>query len=198
MSFKLGRSDKNIIRLKARASGAAEKGDGQVILLGLGANLPSARGGSPRETLLAALKALEAEGVRVLARSRWYDSAAWPDPSQPRYWNAVAAVETALDPVSLLALLHRVEESFGRVRGARNAPRTVDLDLLDYEGRVRNGPEAPVLPHPRMAERGFVLLPLRDIAPDWHHPVSGASVDALISALPAGQDVHPRTLPPAS
>lgn len=167
-----------------------------VILLGLGANLPSARHGSPRETLLAALAALEAACVRVVARSRWYDSAAWPDPSQPRYWNAVAALETALDPVALLALLHRVEDGLGRARGVRNAPRTVDLDLLDYEGLVRNGRGGPILPHPRMAERGFVLLPLRDIAPDWRHPVTGASVDALISALPAEEDVRPRTLPP--
>ena len=166
-----------------------------MILLGLGANLPSAFG-SPHETLLAALAALEAEGVRVVARSRWYDSAAWPDPNQPRYWNAVVAVETALDPVALLALLHRVESGLGRARGARNAPRTVDLDLLDYEGMVRAGPDAPILPHPRMAERGFVLLPLRDIAPDWRHPVTGASVDALISALPPQGDVRPRTLPP--
>jgi 2-amino-4-hydroxy-6-hydroxymethyldihydropteridine diphosphokinase len=169
-----------------------------VILLGLGANLPSEQYGPPRETLLAALAALEAEGVRIAARSRWYDSAAWPDPSQPRYWNAVVAIEAGLDPVALLALLHRVEESFGRVRGARNAPRTVDLDLLDYNGVVRNGPEGPILPHPRLAERGFVLLPLREIAPDWHHPVTGASVDALIAALPADEDVRPRTLPPGA
>ncbi|MHB1219218.1 MAG: 2-amino-4-hydroxy-6-hydroxymethyldihydropteridine diphosphokinase [Alphaproteobacteria bacterium] len=176
----------------------AKKGDDRVILLGLGANLPGARGGSPRETLLAALEALEAEGVRVLARSRWYDSAAWPDPSQPRYWNAVAAVEAALDPVALLALLQRVEAACGRVRGARNAPRTVDLDLLDYDGMVRPGPDGPILPHPRMAERGFVLLPLREVAPDWRHPVTGFTVDALISALPADEDVRPRSLPPAS
>lgn len=167
-----------------------------MILLGLGANLPSERHGPPRETLLAALAALEAAGVRIAARSRWYDSAAWPDPGQPRYWNAVVSVETGLDPVSLLALLHRVEMGLGRARGVRNAPRTVDLDLLDHDGLVRNGPNGPILPHPRMAERAFVLLPLREIAPDWHHPVTGASVGALISALPAGQDARPRRLPP--
>jgi 2-amino-4-hydroxy-6-hydroxymethyldihydropteridine diphosphokinase len=169
-----------------------------VILLGLGANLPSERYGSPRETLLAALAALETAGVRVVMRSPWYDSAAWPDPSQPRYWNAVAALETTLDPVSLLVLLHGIEDGLGRARDVRNAPRTVDLDLLDYDGLVRNGPGAPVLPHPRMMERGFVLLPLRDIAPDWRHPVTGASVDALISALSAGEDVRRRTLPPGA
>ena len=171
-----------------------------MILLGLGANLPNERYGTPHETLLAALAALEAAGVRIAARSRWYDSAAWPDPSQPRYWNAVVAVETGLDPVALLALLHQVEAQLGRARDGRvrNAPRTVDLDLLDYDGLVRKGPEVPVLPHPRMQERGFVLLPLRDLAPEWRHPVTGASVDSLISALPAGQDVRPRTLPPGS
>lgn len=153
-----------------------------MILLGLGANLPSARHGPPRETLLAALAALEAADVRVLRRSRWYDSAAWPDPGQPRYVNAVASVATALDPAQLLALLHRIEAEFGRIRGARNASRAIDLDLLDYDGRVEAGP--PVLPHPRMAERGFVLLPLREVVPHWRHPASGRSVDELIAALP--------------
>ncbi len=167
-----------------------------MILLGLGANLPREKGGSPHGTLLAALAALEIAGVRIVARSRWYDSAAWPDPSQPRYWNAVAGLETTLDPVSLLTLLHQIEDGLGRTRGARNASRTVDLDLLDYDGLVRNGPEAPILPHPRLTERGFVLLPLRDIAPNWRHPVTGVSVDSLISALPAREDVRPRTLPP--
>jgi 2-amino-4-hydroxy-6-hydroxymethyldihydropteridine diphosphokinase len=155
-----------------------------VILLGLGANLPGARHGSPRETLLAALAALEKAGVRVARLSRWYDSAAWPDPSQPRYQNAVAVLETALDPAALLTLLHETEAAFGRVRAPRNAPRTIDLDLLDYDGLVRPGPDAPILPHPRMAERGFVLLPLREVAPGWRHPVSNRSVDELIAALP--------------
>jgi 2-amino-4-hydroxy-6-hydroxymethyldihydropteridine diphosphokinase len=87
-----------------------------------------------------------------------------------------------LSPAALLTLLHEVEASFGRKRAEPNAPRTLDLDILDYEGRVEQGP--PVLPHPRMAGRAFVLLPLRDVAPDWRHPVSGQSISDLISALP--------------
>jgi 2-amino-4-hydroxy-6-hydroxymethyldihydropteridine diphosphokinase len=79
--------------------------------------------------------------------------------------------------------LHQVETSFGRRRAAKNAPRTLDLDLLDYDGRVEAGP--PTLPHPRLGERAFVLFPLADVAPEWRHPASGLTVRELISALPA-------------
>ncbi len=78
-------------------------------------------------------------------------------------------------------VLHDVETSFGRERTAKNAPRTLDLDLIDYQGRVEDGP--PVLPHPRMAERAFVLIPMADVAPEWRHPQSGASLADLMAAL---------------
>ena len=81
--------------------------------------------------------------------------------------------------------LHGIEAVFGRSRGAANAPRTLDLDLIDYNGRIEDG--ALVLPHPRAAVRGFVLLPLADVAPDWRHPVSGRPVQDLIAALPEGE-----------
>jgi 2-amino-4-hydroxy-6-hydroxymethyldihydropteridine diphosphokinase len=84
----------------------------------------------------------------------------------------------------LLQCLHAIEASFGRKREERNAPRTLDLDLIDFDGRIRD--DAPILPHPRVAERGFVLVPLADIAPDWRHPVSGLSIRDLIDRLPAG------------
>jgi 2-amino-4-hydroxy-6-hydroxymethyldihydropteridine diphosphokinase len=110
-------------------------------------------------------------------------TAAWPDPNAPPFVNAVARVETELEPDALMRLLHRIEHMFGRARGAPNAPRTLDLDLLDYHGRVDAGP--PQLPHPRMDGRGFVLLPLADIAPYWRHPVSGQSIAELVALLPA-------------
>lgn len=81
-----------------------------------------------------------------------------------------------------MARLHAVEQKFGRARGVRNAPRTLDLDLLDYNGRIEGGP--PVLPHPRIETRGFVLVPLAEVAPSWKHPVSGRNVSTLIDALP--------------
>lgn len=161
-----------------------------MILLGLGANLPSATHGRPEATLAAALGALAAEGVAVERLSPWYRSAPVPAlDDQPWYINGVAAVTTRLAPPELLALLHRVEQRFGRVRRRRNEPRVLDLDLLDYDGLVQQG-DAAVLPHPRLHERAFVLLPLRDVAPHWRHPALGRSIDELIAALPPGQQVE--------
>jgi 2-amino-4-hydroxy-6-hydroxymethyldihydropteridine diphosphokinase len=157
------------------------------IFIGLGANLPSPRYGSPRETLAAALAQLAAAGVAVAERSAWYESAPVPASDQPWYVNGVARVETALAPAALLAILNRIEAAFGRVRGERNAPRIVDLDIIAYGDLVVADGPPPLLPHPRMADRGFVLLPLRDIAPGWRHPISGASLDDLIARLPADQ-----------
>jgi 2-amino-4-hydroxy-6-hydroxymethyldihydropteridine diphosphokinase len=156
-------------------------------LIGLGANLPSAAG-APLETLEAALTALAAEGVSLLGRSPWYRSAPLPAAAQPWFVNGVAVLATTLAPPALLARLHAIEARFGRVRRERNAPRPLDLDLLDYDGLIRS--EAPVLPHPRLHERAFVLLPLRDVAPAWRHPVSGRSVTELIERLPAGQAIE--------
>jgi 2-amino-4-hydroxy-6-hydroxymethyldihydropteridine diphosphokinase len=151
------------------------------IYIGLGANLPSVAG-APQATLEAALAQLEAAGVRVTRRSRWYRSPAWPNPADPEFVNAAVAVEAALEPKPLLRLLHQIEAALGRARGAPNTPRTIDLDLLDYRGRVEAG-EGPVLPHPRLHERAFVLLPLAEIAPGWRHPVSRRGIAELIAAL---------------
>ena len=154
-----------------------------MILIGLGANLPSAEHGPPQATLAAALDSLLAEGVTTLRRSPWYESAPVPPSGQPWYVNAVAEVESRLTPQALLAALLNVEVGFGRVRGARNASRTVDLDLLDYRGLVTGPGRRPELPHPRLHERAFVLLPLRDLAPGWRHPASGRTVETLIDGL---------------
>jgi 2-amino-4-hydroxy-6-hydroxymethyldihydropteridine diphosphokinase len=160
-------------------------------LVGLGANLPSAAG-APRATLEAALAALERDGVRVAARSRWYRSAPLPRSSQPDFVNGVASIETHLEPRDLLALLHRIEARFGRVRHQANAARTIDLDLLAYHDRVTSGEDGdPILPHPRLHERAFVLLPLAEIAPDWRHPRRGLTARELAAALPPGQHAAP-------
>ena len=151
-----------------------------MILIALGANLASAAG-SPEETLQAALASLDAKGITVERQSGFYASEAWPNPADPPFVNAVASVRTKLSPTELLHTLHDVEAQFGRKRGTKNAPRTLDLDLLDYDHRIEH--DDPELPHPRMQERAFVLVPLRDVAPDWRHPESGRSVDELIAAL---------------
>jgi 2-amino-4-hydroxy-6-hydroxymethyldihydropteridine diphosphokinase len=111
-----------------------------------------------------------------------------PVSDQPWYVNGVAVLDTGLAPAALLLLLHEIERDFDRVRSVPDAVRTLDLDLLDHGGRVETG--WPVLPHPRLHERAFVLRPLLDVAPDWRHPVSGLSAAALLDAVPPGQVVR--------
>ncbi len=164
-----------------------------MIIIAAGGNLPF-QGSPPDTTIARAFDALEARGdIRVAARSRIYSSPAWPDPSAPAYANAAARVETELSPQDLLARLHAVEEMFGRVRSAddRWAARTLDLDLIDHDGRVVDAPDL-TLPHPRAAGRAFVLIPLRDAAPDWRSP-DGRGLEALIAELPA-DDIAATTL----
>jgi 2-amino-4-hydroxy-6-hydroxymethyldihydropteridine diphosphokinase len=154
-----------------------------MIVIALGANLDS-QAGTPSDTLRAALVTLGGRNVRILTVSPFYKARAWPDPRDPDYVNAVAIVETGLTPVELMGVMQQTETFLGRERSKRNAPRTLDLDIVDYQGRVEDGP--PILPHPRLADRAFVLVPLADIAPGWRHPVTGRSVGELIAALPDG------------
>lgn len=155
-----------------------------MILIGLGSNLPSLVG-SPASTIEAALARLRREGVQVVARSRLYRSEPVPKSDQPKFVNAVARIETALSPDDLLALLHRIEGAFGRVRRIRNEARPLDLDLLDYDGRIAaGGPNTPILPHPRLHLRAFALVPLHEIAPLWVHPVLKRTAAELLAGLP--------------
>jgi 2-amino-4-hydroxy-6-hydroxymethyldihydropteridine diphosphokinase len=160
------------------------------ILIAIGANLPSPEFGPPRAICEAALRELSRRGLRIVRRSRWFETAPIPASDQPWYVNGVAAVETALSPEALLALLHEVERRFGRERRELNAARILDLDIVAYGDLVRTDPP-PILPHPRMHERAFVLLPLADVAPDWRHPVDGRPLSELLRALPAEQLIRP-------
>ena len=161
------------------------------IFIGAGANLPHPIHGAPRQALEAALAELGRRGVSVIRVSPWYRTAPVPASDQPWYVNAVAEVVTTLAPDELLAVLHEVEQAFGRVRTVANAARMIDLDLLDFRGKMAaGGPGRAILPHPRMAARAFVLQPLADLAPAWRHPVSGTPIQALLAALPAGQTIE--------
>jgi 2-amino-4-hydroxy-6-hydroxymethyldihydropteridine diphosphokinase len=165
-----------------------------MIYIGLGGNLAS-RLGPPQATVEAALAAFPAGGITVVRRSRLYRSAPVPPSNQPWFINAVAEIETTLDAKSVLQKLEALELSLGRVRLQRNEARIIDLDLLDYRGLIRANPlDPPVLPHPRMTTRAFVLYPLAEIAPNWRHPVSGASIGALIAALDKSQEIAPLDL----
>jgi len=163
-----------------------------MILAALGANLPTREYGAPERTLAEALKRLGARGARAVARSRLWRTPALPPSAQPDYVNAAARLETALAPEALLALFLEVERGLGRVRGERWAARTLDLDLLAFDGHVLDRPGL-TLPHPRLHERAFVLAPLAEIAPGWRHPVMGRTTLELLAALPppARAEVRP-------
>ena len=160
-----------------------------MILIGIGGNLTTPQFGSPLDTLADALVVLEAQDIRIATRSAWYRSEPVPRSDQPWFINAVASLTTGLSARDLLAVLQTVEGQFGRVRGQRNAVRTLDLDLLDYHGEVTETTSL-VLPHPRLHRRRFVLTPLAEIAPDWHHPLSGFTAEQLLSQLAAEQPVE--------
>ena len=158
-----------------------------MIFVSMGANLDSPQFGSPAETLEAALQRLETGFCKVVRRSEWYTSAPVPTSDQPWYVNGVAEIQTALSPGRLLDLLHNVEDELGRVRGAANAARVIDLDLISYHDLVLTVEPGPIVPHPRLHERAFVLLPLRDLEPHWIDPRTGRSIKAIFEDFPAGQ-----------
>ena len=155
--------------------------------IGMGANLPS-RAGEPAATLAAAAERLGRLG-RVICRSRLYSTAPVGFAEQPRFVNAVVELETELEPLALLGALLEIEREFGRERAKErsNGPRTLDLDILLYGERLIDEADLQV-PHPRLAERAFVLVPLHEIAPDATDPRSGIAVGELLQRLFPGPD----------
>ena len=163
-----------------------------MILLGLGSNLTGSWG-APSKTLDRAVAELAAAGVTTVARSRWLGSAPYGRTDQPAYVNGVIAVATHLPPRALLYRCHQVERLAGRERRVRWGARTLDIDILAYHGVVAGGgasssaaavaPGALFLPHPGIAQRPFVLAPIHEIAPFWHHPVTGETAFRMLSRL---------------
>jgi 2-amino-4-hydroxy-6-hydroxymethyldihydropteridine diphosphokinase len=159
------------------------------VVVALGSNLGGGQGSSVA-VLEAALGRFEGLGLKILKRSAWWRSHAWPDRSQPDYLNGVAIVETRLNAFDALQALHAIEAEFGRVRHERNAARTLDLDLIAHGRQRLDGPGLR-LPHPRAAERRFVMGPLAQIAPAWRHPETGETAAALAERATVGVDAEP-------
>ncbi|NJL66671.1 MAG: 2-amino-4-hydroxy-6-hydroxymethyldihydropteridine diphosphokinase [Microcoleus sp. SM1_3_4] len=145
--------------------------------IALGSNL-----GDSLEILKSAIETLNNQPeVSVISRSSWYQTAPI-GPPQPDYINACVILEVTLEPEELLVKLLETETKFNRIRREKWGPRTLDLDLLLYDNLILETPTL-TLPHPRMAERAFVLVPLAEIASDWVHPVTGSAIDRLLLAV---------------
>ncbi len=149
----------------------------RIVYIGIGSNL-----GNKKKNIDKARFLLMKNKVKILKSSNFYESLSWPDVKKPKFLNVVLKIHTILRPYNLLNICKKIEIILGRKRSLKNAPRTCDIDIIDYNKQKISGNIK--LPHPRMHLRNFVLFPLFEIDKDWRHPTSKIHIKDLISFLP--------------
>ena len=158
-----------------------------MILLSLGSNLPSKFGDS-KNTILKCYEFFNNNDIKILKKSSFYETFAIPNKSDPKFVNSVISVETRFSPEELIEYILKVEEKFDRKREQINAPRTCDIDIVDFNSEIINIFNKNIsleIPHPRLEQRSFVLYPIREIDKNWKSPLSGKKIDQLIENLDA-------------
>ena len=146
------------------------------IYLGIGSNL-----GNRRKNIELAKFKLIQNDIRIKKSSNIYESLSWPNPSKPKFFNVILEISSNLSPLKLIETCKEIEIDLGRKKRSKNAPRECDIDIIDYYNQKIKG--KIILPHPRMHERNFVLLPLYELNKDWKHPILKQPIKKLILSL---------------
>ena len=157
-----------------------------MIILSLGSNLPSTFG-DRFDNLKFAMSMLNDYGIKIEKKSSFYETPSHPDKKQPKFINIIIVVNTQLPVVDLMSVIIFIEEKLERKRNKKNDPRTCDIDIIDYNHQVLDFKYKNLnltVPHKKLIFRNFVLLPLKEICPDWFHPKTGKQIDELIAKLP--------------
>ena len=156
-----------------------------MILLGIGSNLASSFG-DRFENIKLAIRHLKKSGIKIIKQSSFYETLSYPDIKNPKFINVVIAVDAVLKAEDLMSLLISIEEKLERKRKIKNDPRTCDIDIIDYRGKVINFQHKNLklqIPHEKINQRNFVLFPLKEICPGWIHPSTRKNIDDLIDEL---------------
>ncbi len=152
-----------------------------MIYLNIGSNLPSIRGGR-KDNIENAVKLLKKLKFNLLEMSSFYETPSYPNKNDPRFINLCIKLESNLSAIDFLKKIKEIETKLGRTRLKKNEPRTCDIDIIDYNGQIIKNNDL-ILPHPKSHVRNFVIYPLKEIEPDWVHPVFNKKIDSFFLKL---------------
>ena len=148
-----------------------------MVYIGIGSNL-----GNRINNIEKAKYLLKFNGIDILKTSSYYETLSWPDPSNPKFINIVIQSNTLENPKKLIKIFKSIEKKLGRLKSFKNSPRTCDIDIISYRNKITS--RNLIIPHKRMSQRNFVLIPLFEINPNWIHPKTKKSIKKLIFSLP--------------